>query len=459
MTTTADETPASRDLLAALANVDRFGHLCFSHSTFQEKLGACIPFIRTGMQRREHCIYVTEDEARASLVDALRSEGIAASETPDAEVSVWTPEELHDRAGDVDPERMLAWVGDRAQAATRAGYTAFRFVGETIAVFGGAPLGVQRLAEFESKLNDTLPTESASALCLYDRLRYPSHIIRQLIATHPLVMVGPTVCQNPFFVPPEEYLSPAWPERELEWILESLRRLEHTQAELHQSVRRSRALARRVLEAQEVERRALARELHDALGQILVGIKLSLNVLARARGKTRVEALAHCGTLTDEAIGLTRNLAVDLRPTILDERGLAEALRWYVQQRAKLGGFSVRLNVASLEHARLAAFVETACFRLVQEAFTNILRHSGAQHVDVAVDLVGNAVEIMIRDDGRGFDVGAARERAAAAGSLGLVNMKERVALVGGQLTIESTPGRGTTIRARMPVSGDEATS
>jgi two-component system sensor histidine kinase UhpB len=103
--------------------------------------------------------------------------------------------------------------------------------------------------------------------------------------------------------------------------------------------------------------------------------------------------------------------------------------------------------------------VETACFRLVQEAFTNILRHSGAQHVDVAVDLVGDAVEIMIRDDGRGFDVGAARERAAAGGSLGLVNMEERVALVGGQLTIESSPGRGTTIRARMPVAGDEATS
>src|SRR5438309_947096 len=209
------------------------------------------------------------------------------------------------------------------------------------------------------------------------------------------------------------------------------------------------ALSRRLIEAQEAERRAVARELHDDFGQVLTALKLNL----QAQGRGDAESIA----LVDGAIARMRELAQDLRPPLLDELGLEASLRWYVEREAKRAGLASRLALAPLAQ-RPPAAVETTCFRVAQEALTNVIRHAQAHVVDVELSAASGTLQLVVHDDGRGFDVSAARKRAAHGGSQGLLSMQERVALAGGDLEIDSAPGRGTTVRARLPLTAGSDT-
>ena len=219
--------------------------------------------------------------------------------------------------------------------------------------------------------------------------------------------------------------------------------------ELGRRTRQLEALSRRLIEAQEAERRAVARELHDDFGQVLTALKLNL----QAQGRGDAESIA----LVDGAIARMRELAQDLRPPLLDEFGLEASLRWYVEREAKRAGLASHLALAPLVQ-RPPAAVETTCFRVAQEALTNIIRHAQAHAVDVELSAANGTLQLVVRDDGRGFDVPAARRRAAHGGSQGLLSMQERVALAGGDLEIDSAPGRGTTVRARLPLTAGRDT-
>ncbi len=213
--------------------------------------------------------------------------------------------------------------------------------------------------------------------------------------------------------------------------------------ELARRTRQLESLSRQLIEAQEAERRAVARELHDDFGQVLTALKLTL----QRRERDDAESIA----LVDGAIARMRDLAQDLRPPVLDELGLEASLRWYVEREAKRAGLSFRLALAPLQQ-RPEATVEITCFRVVQEALTNVIRHAHARHFAVELGTADGALQLVVRDDGQGFDVPAARARAARGESQGLLSMRERVALAGGELEIDSAPGRGTSIRARIPL-------
>jgi signal transduction histidine kinase len=147
-----------------------------------------------------------------------------------------------------------------------------------------------------------------------------------------------------------------------------------------------------------------------------------------------------------------RSLCIELRPADLDDLGLMPALRSYLDRQARRAGLVAEI-VTGASPERLPPEVETACYRLVQEAVTNVIRHAGARHVRVEIDSSGAAIDVLVRDDGSGFDVAAVRRRAGHGGSLGLLGMEERVALLGGTMAIESAPDRGTTIRAHLPLT------
>jgi PAS domain S-box-containing protein len=210
-------------------------------------------------------------------------------------------------------------------------------------------------------------------------------------------------------------------------------------------------LSRRMLEAQEGERRALARELHDDFGQLLTAIRLSMEA-ARRTSSGGGQHLTDGITLIDQALDKVRSLALDLRPAILDDLGLIAALRWLIKRQSQSAGFEGRLLVGPLS-ARLSTDVTTCSFRVVQEALTNVVRHAAARNVVVELIFADRELRVVVRDDGRGFDVPAARQLAARGLSLGLLSMQERVTLVGGHLVIDSTPGEGTTIDARVPLA------
>ena len=147
-----------------------------------------------------------------------------------------------------------------------------------------------------------------------------------------------------------------------------------------------------------------------------------------------------------------RNLSLDLRPSLLDDLGLVPALRWHVNRQAERAGFTAVFTADVLE-ARLSPDLEIACFRVVQEALTNVVRYARAQHVLVELRRHDTELELTIRDDGVGFDVESALGRAMHGASLGLLGMDERVSLMGGQMEIESEPMGGTEIRARFPLA------
>ena len=220
---------------------------------------------------------------------------------------------------------------------------------------------------------------------------------------------------------------------------------------LEEKSRQLRSLSRRVLEAQETERRRVAHELHDELGQSLTAIKINLQSRERFKDRSPTELNAENLRIVEAALQHVRRLAVALRPSVLDDLGLIPALRGIAEQTAARSGFEVHFQPA-LPAGRLPPDVETACFRIVQEALTNITRHARAQRVDIDLFHDGDALVLGIHDDGCGFEVAAVRERASAGDSIGLLGMKERATLLGGQLDIESIPGMGSTVRMRCPL-------
>jgi len=226
--------------------------------------------------------------------------------------------------------------------------------------------------------------------------------------------------------------------------------LEQRAAERQQAEEALQILSRQLLEAQENERRHLARELHDEIGQALTAVKINLQAAQRTP-EALVSYLEDSISIVDRTVQQVRTLSLDLRPALLDDLGLIVALRWYVDRQAQRSGFAAQF-VADLLETRPRPDIETACFRVAQEALTNVARHARAQQVRVELRQRDTELHLLIRDDGKGFDVRTAQERAAQGASMGLLGMQERVWLVGGQIAIESAPAGGTEIRVRFPL-------
>jgi PAS domain S-box-containing protein len=208
-------------------------------------------------------------------------------------------------------------------------------------------------------------------------------------------------------------------------------------------------LLRRLVTAQEDERRRVARELHDSVGQLLTALLLGIRAV-RDAGPLSSAALARLDDLqrlADELGRQIHDLAIRLRPTALDDLGLEAALGQLVGEWSARTGVAVDFQATGLESGRLRAELETILYRVVQEALTNVAKHARARQVSVVISRHDGSATAVVEDDGVGFD-----PEAVGEGRLGLIGMYERVALAGGELDIESTPGTGTTIIARVPL-------
>ena len=221
--------------------------------------------------------------------------------------------------------------------------------------------------------------------------------------------------------------------------------LSKANAELHQ-------LSQQLITAHEMQRTHLARELHDDVGQILVGLSLSMVAKSQSGdGVASVDQIHHWRQMLQEALDHLHSLALDLRPPALDQHGLAAAVAAHIDRVRASVGTDIRVDVdANL--GRLTPAEEITCFRIVQEALTNAVKYSGAQHIWVSLRTADAGLCVTIGDDGTGFDVAATRDRAMRGNGIGLLNMRERAACVGGRLDIASSPGHGTEVRATLPI-------
>ena len=225
---------------------------------------------------------------------------------------------------------------------------------------------------------------------------------------------------------------------------------------LQQTMGQLRTLSHRLLEVQEMERRYIARELHDEIGQTLTALRIDLKRTGRPEAP---EAAAlkpgESADLVEDLINKVRNLSVELRPSIIDDFGLTEALSWYVNRLNAKAGFKV-VFYSDFTEERFPPVLELTCFRITQEALTNAARHSNAAFVYVDLERMGGELHLTVRDDGKGFDIDETRMRALKGESFGLLGMQERASLAGGYLKLTSEPGKGTVIHACFPLEQTE---
>jgi signal transduction histidine kinase len=223
---------------------------------------------------------------------------------------------------------------------------------------------------------------------------------------------------------------------------------------LYQSAQERAVLLQRTLTAQEDERKRIAREIHDTLGQYLTALRLALNGIEavcapdQAARQRLVELKKLAGDLGREL----NRMAWQLRPMALDDLGLRRAVTQYLEEWADRSQLRIELEI-DLDDRRLPQAVETALFRVLQEAITNVVKHSGASQVSVILTAADDALRMIVEDDGRGFDLDSGTDGLALGlRHLGLLGVRERLALIGGSLELESSAQGGTAVYVRIPL-------
>jgi signal transduction histidine kinase len=371
-----------------------------------------------------------------------------------------TKEGAYLKHGSFDPDWMFTFWADATAEAMSQGFSALRATGETEWVLRGAP-GLERWMEYESQMTHALANSNACALCQYNRRLFPPELVLDVIRTHPTVIYRGVVCQNMYHVPPDEFLGTNQKEREAERLLTTILEREEIEYTLRQQRNELRALANRLMHAQDDERRRIATMLHETTAQDLAALKMLLSRLNRTAGRlsdSERNALTESISLAEQSMTEIRTVSYLLHPPFLDEGGLPSALRWYASGFADRSGIIVDLDLPD-HFERLPLDTETVLFRIVQESLTNIHRHAGSETARIRLRRDAEMLVLEIQDRGQGIPHAMLRRIRSGGGGVGvgIAGMSERIEQLGGWLEITSGD-RGTagaTVRVCLPVATD----
>ncbi len=473
----------STDLERQLAGLKQGDHICPIYKNAAEQMAVAIPFLKDGLVRGERCLYIADDQTAKQTAQALEAAGVdVAHEQARLALSILTKRETYLKSGEeFDPQAMIDFLRQAEIQAIADGFSGLRVLGEMTWALGPKVTGHQ-LIEFEALVNKFLENSRTLGLCQYNRQRFDAAVIHDILRTHPATILGDQVYPNPYYEPPELVLSKdptassAFKAKRVDWWISQLKRARAVALERESMIERVKALSRRLVEVQEAERRHLARELHDEIAQLLTGLGLLLKpeanlspeggMLSRPEAQIQSGEKASGATKTwhstqvqmqliiDELLERIRGLSFDLRPAALDELGLVPALLALFERYTGQTGILVTFKHQGMAR-RFQPEVETAAYRIVQEALTNVARHAGVAEATVRIwatsDGLGSPrLSVQIEDRGRGFD---SKTTLRAPQSGGLVGMQERLMLLSGQLTVESRPGGGTQIIAEIPLN------
>jgi hypothetical protein len=246
------------DLVSAIENINVHDHLCLIYESREEQFSAVIPFMRIGLERGEKCLYVVDDNTAEMLINEMKAAGIDVDTAIESgSLSVLSKQESYLKQGYFDPDWMIDFLKLASDEAKAAGFSALRITGEMTWVLGGDP-GTERLMEYEAKLNYFFPGNDALAICQYNRDFFPPKIIKDVISTHPLVICGGMVCNNFYYVPPDDFLGEEQPDREIERLLANIKNREKVEEKLRE---RTKELERRNHELEEMNKAFVGREL------------------------------------------------------------------------------------------------------------------------------------------------------------------------------------------------------
>jgi len=232
------------DLVSAIGRLGVHDHLCLIYETQEEQFSAVIPFIKIGLERGEKCLYVVDDNTAAMVINGMKGAGIDVERALESgKLAIVSKQDAYLKQGYFDPDWMIGFLKRAVDEAKGAGFSALRGTGEMTWNLGGDP-GTERLMEYEAKLNYFLPENDALALCQYNRNRFSPEIIKNVIATHPLVICGGMVCSNFYYVPPDEFLGEEQPDKEIDRLLANIKSREKVEEELRRYHERLEELVR-----------------------------------------------------------------------------------------------------------------------------------------------------------------------------------------------------------------------
>jgi signal transduction histidine kinase len=446
-------------------------HFCYFWETKQDLLETVVPYFQAGLANHECCLWVlpetlTEAEARAALRSALPDldRYLADGSLEFLPIGAWY---LQDSV--FDRRRVLKGWLDKLEHALARGYAGLRVSGSSDWV---QQQDREAFHHYETELNAAIADQRLLVLCTFPLAASAATDILDAARTHQLAVARRHGAWEVVEVP-ELKQAKAEIQRlndELEQrIIDRTRELAATNQALHGEIRERqrteealkvtsevlRTLAASVSAAREAERARIARELHDELGAMLTSLRWDLEGIEKlyaeaghpldlATGREQVEAmLRHI----DASTNTVKRLAADLRPSMLDDLGLVAAIEWQAQQFEARTGIICQFN-AFVEEVELTWEQATALFRILQEALTNILRHAQATSVSITLAVEAGEFVLEVRDNGRGIT----EAEKTAAHALGLMGMRERALLVGGEIEITGVAGKGTVLLVRIPL-------
>ena len=382
-------------ILARIRHLRPGEHVCAIQDNKRDQLSAAAAFIQGGLERGE-CLYIADASKPKAILAALRAQGLDVDAACKSGMLTISDKRIDLHNGRFVPDQMIRFLVEQTRDATKK-YSAFRFGGEMTWILGGDP-GANKVIEYEAKLNAFLHKAKVSIFCQYFRPDFDDEIILNVLRTHPFAIYQHFMTENPYYIPPAEFFGRKSSKLQVERYLKSLRDYAAAKEEL-------RELSLRLLHSQDDEWRRIARELHDSTGQKLAGLVMNLAALRTTKLRLDPRArgiLAESSRLAKQATQEISSISYLLHPPMLEEFGLGDALRWYLRGFRKRSGIDVKLTIGP-DLDRLAREAEIAVFRVVQEALTNVSRHSGSRRAEIRLAVRDRRLTIEVRDFGGGL--------------------------------------------------------
>ena len=423
-------------------------HFCYFYETPQDLLDILVPFFKTGLESNEFCLWIvfdplSEQQARVALLDAFPG---AARHLSAENIEITAHSNWYVVEGEFDTQRVIAGFKQKLGQALARGYAGMRVNGNV------AWLTEQYrgdFARYEEQLNEMIASERMIVLCTYPLAQSNGSEIFEIARTHQFA-IAKRYGNWEAIESPELRQS----KKELQMLSAELeaRITDRTQA-LEEANSRLRRLSASLEVAREEEGNRISREIHDQIGSALTALRWDLDELQRSISDMSEphtllavrERLSTMQRTTDNTIQTVRRIASEIRPSILDDLGLIDALEWQANDFQRRTGIECQVELPR-ENPPLNAEQSTAIFRIVQEALTNVIRHASATLVSISINSSGGNFLLSIRDNGKGVP-----ERKLKFGSLGIWSMQERARLAGGRFDIVSVEGRGTAITVQIP--------
>jgi signal transduction histidine kinase len=431
------------DLGIAGWRVPLHSHIACLWETEQD-FAEAVGFVEAGLRGTDHCVVIGGKSDLERILPILESRGIDIEEYKRRKRLT-----VLERADSADA--MLDSIRSAFAAGLEAGASLLRLFGNVGWDRTDGPSDSELLT-YEARLTGLAEEFPCVILCLHEVRALTGLIARHgVYGRHPRILDRAGAVSNPFFLPFEGFVERlraiaaglAQGQRDREELRARDRQLRQSREEL-------RALSSRLQSVREEESGRIAREIHDEVGQMLTALRMDVTWLEAGPESSRrtdpefSEKLESMKRLIETAAESVRRIMTDLRPAVLDELGLGAAVEWYVEEFRKRTGIQCRLT-SNLDGA--APDRSTALFRILQEALTNVARHSGATSVEVLLEAKEGRIRLEVTDNGRGIP----EEKVSDSRSLGLLGMRERARSLGGEVSIRRVPGGGTTVEADIP--------